>query len=168
MQLSHQLYLKHKMPHKIYAWIGNEISRQNSAFSVSAVLYFTWCGMVRCGAYIWSHPHTFVRSIIRTSKRSPCIILYTDDQMTDIKNLCCTGQTVLGIDKTFMLCKMHVTVTCYKQMTVNKTRTNKPPVFIGPLFIHDNSDFDTYTHFFHHLKIKLMDTNIKTCDWDRR
>ena len=35
------------------------------------------------------------------------------------------------------------TVTCYKQMTVNRTRTNEPPLFIGPLFIHDNSDFDT-------------------------
>ena len=107
-----------------------------------------------------SEGHPFVRSIIRTSKRSPCIILYSDEQMTDIKNLCCTGQTVLGIDKTFMLCKMHVAVTCYKQMTVNRTRTNEPPLFLGPLFIHDNSDFDTYSHFFHHLKIKLLDTNL--------
>ena len=60
-----------------------------------------------------------------------------------------------------MLCKMHVTVTCYKQqMAMNRTRTNEPPRFIGPLFIHDNSDFDTYSHFFHHLKIKLMETNL--------
>ena len=53
-----------------------------------------------------SEGHNFVRSIIRNSKRALCIILYNDEQMTDLKNLCCTGQTVLGIDKTFMLCKM--------------------------------------------------------------
>ena len=107
-----------------------------------------------------SEGHTFIRSSVRISKRSPCVILYTDEQMTDIKNLCCTEQTVLGIDKTFMLCKMHVTVTCYKQMTVNSTMTNESSLFIGPLLIHDNSDFDTYSYYFHHLKIKLMDTNL--------
>lgn len=107
-----------------------------------------------------SEGDNFVRSIIRNNKKPPCIILYTDEQITDLKNLCCSGQTVLGIDKTFMLCKMHVTVTCYKQMTVNRHRTDEPPLFIGPLFIHDNSDFETYSYFFHHLKLKLMDTNL--------
>ena len=38
--------------YRIYAWIGDVISRENSVISVSAVLHFTWCGMVRCGAYI--------------------------------------------------------------------------------------------------------------------
>lgn len=52
----------------------------------------------------------FVRSIIRTCGKSPTTILYTD-----IKRLCCIGLTVLGVDKAFMLCKMHVTVTCYKR-----------------------------------------------------
>ncbi|MEW8547998.1 MAG: hypothetical protein AB2693_31220, partial [Candidatus Thiodiazotropha sp.] len=107
-----------------------------------------------------SEGHPFVRSIIRNSRKSPCIILYTDEQLSDIKNLCCTGQTVLGIDKTFMLCKMHVTITCYKQLTVNRSKTGNPPIFLGPLFVHDNTDFETYSHFFHHLKIKLMDTNL--------
>ena len=46
------IHFKHKISYKIYAWVGDEISRQNSAISVSAVLYFTWCGMVWCGAYI--------------------------------------------------------------------------------------------------------------------
>ena len=52
---------------------------------------------------------------------------------------------------------MHVTVTCYKQLTVVKEGTIEPPLFIGPIFIHDNSDFDTYCNFFFNLKIKLND-----------
>ena len=75
------------------------------------------------------------------------------------KLLCCTGQTVLGIDKTFTLCDMHVTVTCYKQLTVVKEGTTEPPLFIGPILIHDNSDFDTYCNFFFNLKIKLNDVD---------
>jgi hypothetical protein len=52
----------------------------------------------------------FVRSIIRTGGRTPTIILLTDEQILDLKNMCCSGKTVLSVDKT-MLCKMHVTVT---------------------------------------------------------
>ena len=50
---------------------------------------------------------------------------------------------------------MHVTVTCYKQLSVAKERTTEQPLFIGPIFIHDNSDFDTYCNFFFNLKIKV-------------
>ena len=74
--------------------------------------------------------------------------------------MCCTGQTVLGVDKTFNLCNMHVTVTCYKQLSVIRQRTGQPPIFIGPVFVHDNSDFESYCHFFHHLKMKLVDIDL--------
>ena len=150
---------KHK-PHQIYNKLKNkydEISRPTGLQQINDKIKYekskekkhvghsnTVADQVMTLENMVSEGHHFVRSIIRTSKRPPCIILYTDEQMTDLKNLCCSGQTVLGIDKTFMLCKMHVTVTCYKQMTVTRTRTNEPPLFIGPLFIHDNSDFDTY------------------------
>lgn len=87
------------------------------------------------------------------------LILYTDDQITDIKNLCCTGQSILGIDKTFNLCDMHVNATCYKQVTVDMQSTGEPPIFMGPLYIHDNSDNETYCNFFYHLKIKLSGTD---------
>ena len=67
--------------------------------------------------------------------------------------MCCTGQSILGIDKTFNLCDMHATASCYKQTSVKMETTGEPPIFLGPIFIHDNSDFHTFTHFFHHLKI---------------
>ena len=56
---------------------------------------------------------------------------------------------------------MHVTVTCFKQMSVVRPESKESPIFIGPIFLHDNSDFETYCHFFHHLKVKLTDADLK-------
>lgn len=100
---------------------------------------------------------SIVKSIIRDQGKAPCIILYTDEQLDDIETLCCSGQSVLGVDKTFNLCDMHVTVTCYKQTAVVRHDTGEPPICIGPCFIHDNSDFDSYSNFFNHLKTRLGD-----------
>lgn len=102
---------------------------------------------------------SIVKSIVRDQGKAPCLILYTDEQMTDIKNLCCTGQSILGIDKTFNLCDMHVTATCYKQVSVVSDNTGDAPIFLGPLFIHDNSDFESYSNFFNHLRTKLAGTD---------
>ena len=101
----------------------------------------------------------FIRSVIRQNDKASCVILYNDEQIQDLKQLCCNGKTVLGLDKTFNLCDMHVTVTCYKQLSVTKVSTSEPPIFIGPMFIHDNSDFDTYSNFFLNLKVKLNDVD---------
>ena len=99
---------------------------------------------------------TIVRSIIRDKGKAPCLILYTDAQMDDIKHMCCSGQSIIGVDKTFNLCDMHVTASCYKQMTVVMEKTEEPPIFLGPIFIHDNSDFESFSNFFNHLRIKLI------------
>ena len=40
-----------------------------------------------------------VKSIIRDQSKAPCLIFYTDEQMADIRNLCCSGETVIGVDK---------------------------------------------------------------------
>ena len=101
-----------------------------------------------------------VRAVIRTNNKSPGVILYQDEQIEDLKSLCCSGKTVLGVDKTFNLCQMHVTVTCFKQLSVVRSDSKEAPIFMGPIFLHDNSDFETYCHFFHHLKVKLVDTNL--------
>ena len=110
-----------------------------------------------------THNHSYVRAIVRTNAKTPVVILYNDEQLSDIKNICCSGQAVLGVDKTFNLCDVHVTVTCYKQTSVvrhNSDDENAFPIFLGPIFFHDNSDFETYCAFFHHLKMKLIDANL--------
>ena len=56
---------------------------------------------------------------------------------------------------------MQWSVTGYKLLTVNRTSTSEPPLFFGPVFMHNNSDFESYSDFFNHLKVKLAtnDTN---------
>ena len=54
---------------------------------------------------------------------------------------------------------MHVTATCFKQTAVNMASTKQPPIFLGPLFIHDNSDFETFSVFFNHFRVKLISTD---------
>ena len=73
-----------------------------------------------------SKDRRFVRTIIRDKNKKPCIILYNDEQTVDLKNIC---WSVLGIDKTFNLCNMHVTVSCYKQVSVVRPENDEPPVF---------------------------------------
>ena len=100
----------------------------------------------------------YVRSVLHTSGRTPSVVLFHDEQIEDLKNVCRSGEAVLGIDKTFNLCKMHVTVTCFKQTSVNRVGTENHPIFLGPMFIHDNSDFESYCHFLHQIKVKISDS----------
>jgi len=78
---------------------------------------------------------SIVKSIIRDQGKALCIILYSDEHLTDLKHLCCTGTSILGVDKTFNLCDMHVTATCYKQTTVVKDSTGEAPIFLGLKFM---------------------------------
>lgn len=54
---------------------------------------------------------------------------------------------------------MTVTTTYYTQIRVTRKRSNNHPVFLGPLFIHSDTDFESYSQFFNHIKTKLFDTD---------
>lgn len=95
-----------------------------------------------------SDGHRCVKIIIRNSGKPPTFMLYTDEQLADIRNYCCSDQTALGVDKAFMLTKMHVTVTVYKQLSVSRSANEQLPLFKGPMFIHDTIDYETYCQFF--------------------
>ena len=86
-------------------------------------------------------------------------ILYNDEQMVDIKSLCYSGRTKLGVDKTFNMCDMHVTGTCFKQLSVSKILLDDSPLFIGPVFLTIILILKV-TVSFYHLKIKLVDTDL--------
>ena len=43
--------------------------------------------------------YSFGHTVIRNSKKTPCMICYTDDQIADLKIFCAPDQTPLGIDK---------------------------------------------------------------------
>ena len=72
---------------------------------------------------------SIVKSIIRDQGKAPCLILYSEKQLEDLRSMCCTGQSILGIDKTFNLCDMHVMASCYKQTSVKMETTGEPPIF---------------------------------------
>ncbi|KAK7108117.1 hypothetical protein V1264_015910 [Littorina saxatilis] len=101
----------------------------------------------------------FIQLVVRQNGKVPCIILYNNDQMSDLKRFCCpplTAQsTVLGVDKTFNLSDVHVTCTVYKNLAVKNRTTKEHPIFFGPLFLHGDSDTDTYFLFFQRLAGEL-------------
>ncbi|GFO15308.1 hypothetical protein PoB_004181300 [Plakobranchus ocellatus] len=98
------------------------------------------------------HTMPFVKLIVRQYKKVPSVILYTEEQISDIKRFCCppvtAESTVLGFDKTFNLSNIHVTVSVYKCLAVKRRSTNDHSIFCGPLLIHGNSDKDTFFFFF--------------------
>ena len=107
----------------------------------------------------------FIQMIIRKPQKVPCIILYTENQIIDIVRFCCSRptaeSTVLGIDKTYNLCDLHVTVSSFKNLSLFSKNTLDHPIFLGPFFLHGNSDADTFFEFFHHLSGKLKKLGIE-------
>ena len=85
----------------------------------------------------------------------------TTQQIQDIRRFCCSSPpgegTVLGVDKTFNLGQLHVTLTVFKHLGIVRPTTNTHPLFIGPTLIHGNSDRKTYSTFFHFIKQELED-----------
>ena len=64
--------------------------------------------------------------------RVPYIVLHNDDQTADLRRFCCGGytinKTVIGVDITFYLSDLHVTVTVYKNLSLLSRRSG--PVFL--------------------------------------
>jgi hypothetical protein len=103
----------------------------------------------------------FVRKVITGKGNIPSIILYTDAQIADVRRFCCSAPmaeaTVLGVDKTYNLCDMYVTVFCFKNLAVTRPSSEGGghPLFIGPILIHADSTLETYCDFFNHLRVVL-------------
>ena len=77
--------------------------------------------------------------------------LYSDRQidemikfLTDPKEI-----SVFGIDPTFNIFNedLSLTVTSFRNLKLVNKKTGKPPVFIGPVFIHQKKDSPSYSKF---------------------
>ena len=68
--------------------------------------------------------------------------------------VCCEGpstmSTVIRVDKTFNLSQLHVIITAFKNLPVYEKVPVEHPIMLGPIFLHGNSDFDTFLLFFSH------------------
>lgn len=98
----------------------------------------------------------YVQSVIVTRDRAPMVILYNNRQLTEIRSFCGSNTgSVFSLDKTYNLGKFYVTVTVYRNLALQRNGSQVPPSFIGPMFLHSNSDFDTYCVFLGHLSARL-------------
>ena len=62
---------------------------------------------------------------------------------------------VLGVGKTFNFGSFHANDTTYKSMSIKNRQTRDHPIFIGPIFLHGDSDAHTFLLLFQHLAGKL-------------
>lgn len=101
----------------------------------------------------------FVRYVIMGKHRVPSVILYTNEQISLMKNLCFDKQlgSVLSIDKTFNLGSIYVTVVVFTNKVLLRRTTGDQPIFIGPLFLHGQSDFPEFHLFLSHLSACFVD-----------
>jgi hypothetical protein len=63
--------------------------------------------------------HNFIQEIVQTKGKPPMVILYTEEQVKDVKNFCVTRKdssmnSILGVDRTFNLGACFVTLTVFK------------------------------------------------------
>ena len=76
------------------------------------------------------------------------IALKNDRQIQDIVNFCTTeDDCVLGVDTTFNLCDLWLTDTCFQNKRLINPKTQKNPVFLGPMFFHFTKDEETFLRF---------------------
>ena len=107
------------------------------------------------------HSHPFVQHVANSKDKSPVLILYTNEQLIDFRRSCfaetMTESSVVGCDKTFNPGPLHLTTTVFKQPSVMRTTTGEIPIFFGPMCVHGNSDFSTWSIFFKYLATVLDD-----------
>ena len=83
------------------------------------------------------------------------VILASDRQMTELQLFCTHPAefSILSVDPTFNIFdkNLSLTVTTYRNLRLTHKETGKPPVFVGPLLMHQKKDCPTYSKFSHRL-----------------
>ena len=101
------------------------------------------------------HENKFIQQVIHTKGARPAVILYSNEQIEDIKANCCSGLTCLSFDRTFNLGYVYATVGVFKQLSLTRMRTKNHPIFIGPIFLHVEATEKMYSIFFNALASDL-------------
>ena len=110
----------------------------------------------------------FVRHVSFTSGHAPCVVLFTDEQLNDVKRFCGSKssdviRSVLCVDRTFNVSSLFLTVTVFKNNSVLRANTMQPPVFLGPVFLHGDGTFVTYLTCFMILR-GFLDTELQASE----
>lgn len=104
----------------------------------------------------------FVQYFLHPANHVGALVLYTEEQIHDLKRFCCMSptakSTVIGVDKTFNLGPLHCTTTTFKNLSLIRRTSGDHPIFMGPMYLHGDSDCDTFRGFFSVLKWRLTDS----------
>ena len=121
--------------------------------------------LLECMEMVDSHP--FVQQVHKTKGSLPNFILYTNNQIDDLKYFISHQNDLpLGVDRTFNLGSFFVTALTYKNQRI--VRSNDPlqhPIFLGPIYLHRDATFEAYHTFFSAVKSTLChQQNIKSIE----
>ena len=97
-----------------------------------------------------SQPDTVVQHVSISKNQVPCVILYSSQNLDTMRTNCFreTHPSILGIDRTFNLGKVYVTVTSFKNSSVVNSR-GCSPIIIGPMLLHSEATSEIYGAFLH-------------------
>ena len=77
------------------------------------------------------------------------VVLTNDRQLQELEQFCKNPSEfcIFSIDPTFNVFKdmILLTVTVYKNLKLAQRKTGKPPVFIGPVLLHQNHEWKTFS-----------------------
>jgi len=81
----------------------------------------------------------FVRHVSFTSGHAPCVVFFTDEQMSDIKRFCGANapdsiRSVFCVDRTFNVSSLFLTVTVFKNNSVLQNKAMQAPIFLVQCF----------------------------------
>ncbi|XP_071506806.1 uncharacterized protein [Diadema antillarum] len=92
----------------------------------------------------------FVRSVELTNDNDrrpyPRCVLYTDQQIADVKRNCSDGRMVT-FDTTFKCDQIFVTIVSYRHQSFVSKCTKKDVLMPGPILLHSKRDSKTYKYF---------------------
>ena len=100
--------------------------------------------------------HEFFQEIVHTKQCVPSIICYTNEQLQDMKNFITSKSGKLGIDQTSNLGQFYVTTIVFKNHRLILKETKDNPIFLGPLFLYQQTDYNTYRALFNKLSSELQ------------
>ena len=97
-----------------------------------------------------------MQTIIPNEDQVPNIILYTNEQILDLKHFVKYAKNQqIGIDRTFNLGRYYVTTLVYKNQRIirkpSKNNIEEHPIFMGPVMLHKDATFKTYKSFLEHI-----------------
>jgi len=90
-----------------------------------------------------------VQKVEHAKSQIPSIILYSKEQIIDFQKFIDNSDSSrVAIDRIFNLGCFYVTSFVYKSRRVVRKDTLDHPIFVGPVFLHKEANFEKYHYFF--------------------